>query len=71
MEVKSPRIVRLTWVRVEVEGGRTFKDAILYPGGCQEWEWRVRVPIIPRESNGPTLRCYWLKVLLRWCFRWA
>ncbi len=37
----SPRIVRLTWGRVEVEGGRTFKDAMLYPGGCQEWDWRV------------------------------
>ncbi len=42
MDRQSPRIVRLVWGRVEVAGGQVFKDAILYPGGCQEWDWRVR-----------------------------
>ncbi len=42
MDRQSPRIVRLVWGRVEVAGGQVLKDAILYPGGCQEWDWRVR-----------------------------
>jgi hypothetical protein len=25
--------------RIEVEGGRTFKDAKLWPGGVREWDW--------------------------------
>jgi hypothetical protein len=24
---------------MEVEGGRTFKDAKLWPGGAREWDW--------------------------------
>ena len=30
--VRSPRIVHLSWGRLEVEGYPTFKDAKLYPG---------------------------------------
>lgn len=37
---QSPRIARLSWGRVEVEGHGLFKDAKLYPGGCREWDWR-------------------------------
>lgn len=36
----SPRIVRLSWGQIEVEGGIRFRDAKLYPGGSWEWDWR-------------------------------
>jgi hypothetical protein len=35
----SPRIANLSWGKIEVEGGKTFKDAKLYPGGASEWNW--------------------------------
>jgi hypothetical protein len=35
----SPRITHLSWGRMKVEGGRSFKDAKLYPGGAREWNW--------------------------------
>jgi hypothetical protein len=37
---RSPRIARLSWGRIEVEGGRSFKDAKLWPGGGREWDWK-------------------------------
>ena len=37
---RSPRITRLSWGRIEVEGGRSFKDAKLWPGGVREWDWK-------------------------------
>ncbi len=37
---RSPRITRLSWGRLEVDGTRSFKDAKLYPGGAREWDWR-------------------------------
>jgi len=36
---RSPRIAHLAWGRIEVEDGRTFKDAKLWPGGVREWDW--------------------------------
>ncbi len=36
----SPRISRLAWGRVEVEGSGAFKDVKLYPGGCRGWDWK-------------------------------
>jgi hypothetical protein len=36
--MNSPRITGLSWGRLETEGG-VFKDAILYPGGVEEWDW--------------------------------
>ncbi len=36
----SPRIARLSWGRLEVEGEGTFKDAKLFPGGARAWDWR-------------------------------
>ncbi|UCC48750.1 MAG: Mth938-like domain-containing protein [Gemmatimonadota bacterium] len=41
METKgSPRITRLTWGRLEVEGRAVpYRDAKLYPGGAREWDW--------------------------------
>jgi hypothetical protein len=35
---RSPRITRLSWGRLETESG-VFKDARLYPGGAEEWDW--------------------------------
>ena len=34
----SPRITRLSWGRLQTETG-TFKDARLFPGGAEEWDW--------------------------------
>ena len=36
----SPRITRLEWGRVEIAGGRRFRDAKLFPGGARAWDWR-------------------------------
>ena len=36
---RSPRVTRLSWDRIEVEGGRSFKDAKLWPGGGRAWDW--------------------------------
>ncbi|MBI4525418.1 MAG: Mth938-like domain-containing protein [Deltaproteobacteria bacterium] len=38
-EVRSPLITHCSWGRLEVEGGRRFKDAKLFPGGSREWDW--------------------------------
>jgi hypothetical protein len=35
----SPRIALLSWGRLEIEDGRSFKDAKLFPGGAREWNW--------------------------------
>ncbi len=37
---RSPRVTRLSWGHLEIEGARAFKDAKLYPGGAREWDWR-------------------------------
>lgn len=37
---KSPKIVNLSWGKIEVEGFTTFKDVKLFPGGCREWNWQ-------------------------------
>jgi hypothetical protein len=36
----SPRITNLAWGRLDIEGGQSFKDAKLFPGGAREWNWR-------------------------------
>jgi len=35
----SPRVVSLGWGRLEIDGGQTFKDAKLFPGGARAWDW--------------------------------
>lgn len=35
----SPRIAADAWGRLELDDGRTFKDAKLWPGGAREWDW--------------------------------
>jgi hypothetical protein len=39
VDVRSPRIGKLSWGRLEVEGHGVFKDAKLFPGGAREWDW--------------------------------
>ncbi len=36
---RSPKITRLSWGHLEVEGRPAFKDAKLFPGGAREWDW--------------------------------
>jgi hypothetical protein len=36
---RSPLVTAFSWGRIEVSG-RTFRDARLYPGGAEEWDWR-------------------------------
>ena len=36
----SPRIARLSWGRLEIEGHGSFKDAKLFPGGARAWDWQ-------------------------------
>lgn len=36
---RSPRIVDSAWGRIEIDDGRSFKDAKLWPGGGREWDW--------------------------------
>ncbi|MFQ6017719.1 MAG: Mth938-like domain-containing protein [Kiloniellaceae bacterium] len=39
-DARAPRITHLSWGRLEVEDGQSFKDAKLFPGGAREWDWR-------------------------------
>ena len=39
MENTTPRIASISWGRIEVEGHGAFKDARIYPGGAEEWDW--------------------------------
>lgn len=32
--------MHLSWGKMQVEDGETFKDAKLYPGGAREWNWK-------------------------------
>ncbi len=36
---RSPRITRLIWGRMDVEGVGSGKDFKLYPGGGRPWDW--------------------------------
>jgi hypothetical protein len=36
---RAPRIARLSWGRMEVEGLGAGKDFKLYPGGGRAWDW--------------------------------
>jgi hypothetical protein len=39
LENPSPRIISLSWGRIEVEGIGVFRDAKVFPGGALEWDW--------------------------------
>ena len=36
---QSPRIIRVSWGRMQVEGLGAGKDFKLYPGGGRVWDW--------------------------------
>jgi len=38
-KLRSPLITRFSWGHLEIEGGKRFKDAKLFPGGSREWDW--------------------------------
>ncbi|MEU8005693.1 Mth938-like domain-containing protein [Catellatospora sp. NPDC049111] len=40
-ERRSPKVLSLAWGEIEIEGMGEVKDAVLYPGGGGEWDWRV------------------------------
>ncbi len=40
MESVSPRVTKLSWGRIEIEGNLIFKDVKLFPGGCRKWNWK-------------------------------
>lgn len=35
----SPQITAMSWGRVELADGSTYKDAKLFPGGSRAWDW--------------------------------
>ena len=38
---RSPRIIDVSWGRLEVDGeAEPYKDAKLFPGGSCQWNWR-------------------------------
>ena len=39
-EPDSPRITHLSWGNMKVDGGKSFRDVKLYPGGAREWDWK-------------------------------
>lgn len=39
MEARSPRIVDVSWGRIEVEGLGVVKDLKVWPGGGRAWDW--------------------------------
>jgi len=36
----SPRIINLSWGRMQIDGVGAGKDFKLWPGGGREWDWR-------------------------------
>lgn len=37
---RSPRITRLAWGKLEVEGAaKPYRDAKVFPGGSRAWDW--------------------------------
>ena len=36
---RSPKVVSISWGRMEVDGLAPGKDFKLYPGGGREWDW--------------------------------
>ena len=39
MDQRSPRIVSVSWGRMDVEGLAGDKDFVLFPGGGHPWDW--------------------------------
>jgi hypothetical protein len=39
LETRPPRILHISWGRMEVDGVGSGKDFKLYPGGGRAWDW--------------------------------
>ncbi|QTA78390.1 MTH938-containing [Desulfonema limicola] len=39
---KSPKIEKIQWVRMKVEGYPSGRDFMIYPGGTKSWDWNKR-----------------------------
>ena len=39
MTAGPPRVARLSWGRIELVDGRSFRDVKLSPGGARAWDW--------------------------------
>ncbi|MCA9718766.1 MAG: hypothetical protein KC468_29120 [Myxococcales bacterium] len=37
----SPKIIKCIWGQVNIEGVGRVRDAMLYPGGGEAWDWRA------------------------------
>lgn len=51
MVLISPRITKLAWGKIEIDGNKVFKDIKLFPGGCREWNWQET-----RTSHSPGIQ---------------
>jgi len=40
LSAPSPKILNISWGRIEIEDDKVFKDIKLFPGGCREWNWK-------------------------------
>jgi hypothetical protein len=49
---RSPRVLDLSWGRMEVEGLGVGKDFKLYPGGGRLWDWSLSGTLL---NNGATV----------------
>lgn len=36
---RCPRITKVGWGQIEIEGFGAFRDAKVFPGGAREWDW--------------------------------
>ena len=36
----SPKITKLSWGKIEMDGNQVFNDVKLFPGGCRKWNWK-------------------------------
>ncbi|MFD0592913.1 hypothetical protein ACFQZ4_10410 [Catellatospora coxensis] len=70
-ERRSPKVLSLAWGEIEIEGVGEVKDAVLYPGGGGEWDWRVTGTRHSPASSPPTSSRCSRRALLRWCCHWA
>lgn len=59
-KTESPEITSFSWGQLEVADGNTYKDAKLYPGGSEKWDWNEtgtrHVPGIQPADLEPLLK---------------
>ena len=40
MSSALPKITKLSWGKIEIDGEQIFKDVKLFPTGCRAWNWQ-------------------------------